>query len=140
MEYSVEDILNKLNSKQLHALIALYGLEKPHSKSTKSDLLNYIDSIKNKLDTKMLVNYFELKLKPIKIVNKDLSESIELSGSRESKIPRIRKETIQIKEPRQPKASVLNNDIKPVRKAGSKKIISNIPKSKTTKSYESESD
>jgi hypothetical protein len=75
--YTVEEILHKLKVSQLHKLITLYGLEKPHSKSTKEDLLKYIDVSKLSLDSKMLINYFELKLKSKSVVGKDTEISIE---------------------------------------------------------------
>ncbi len=67
MEHTVDEILAKLNLLQLKNLIALYGLEKPHSKSSKSDYVSYIQSSGIVLDPRMLVNYFNLTLKQKKI-------------------------------------------------------------------------
>lgn len=63
MEQTAEDILKKLNVTQLKDLISLYGLEKPHSKSTKGDYITYIQGSNISLDARMLVNYFDLQIK-----------------------------------------------------------------------------
>jgi hypothetical protein len=63
MEHTVDDVLHKLNIAQLKDLINLFGIEKPHSRSTKSDMLNHIKQSNSTLDAKMLMNYFNIQLK-----------------------------------------------------------------------------
>ncbi len=62
MTHSVEEVIKKLNITQLKSLIVLYGLQKPHSRSTKNDYVNYILSSGANLDSKMLINYFSLNV------------------------------------------------------------------------------
>ena len=63
MDYTIDELLQKLNIIQLKDLINLYGLEKPHSRSSKSDIISYIKASNILLDPRMLINYFSLKLK-----------------------------------------------------------------------------
>ncbi len=77
MDYSAEEILIKLNLSQLKNLIALYGLEKPHSKSSKSDHIEYIKKSNIALDPRMLVNYFGIDIKPKKII-KQKNENVSV--------------------------------------------------------------
>lgn len=72
MDYTTDEILLKLNLTQLKSLITLYGLEKPHSKSTKSDYITYIQSSDIVLDPRMLVNFFGLTLKQKKTGKTDM--------------------------------------------------------------------
>lgn len=79
MEFTVDEILTKLNLAQLKSLITLYGLEKPHSKSTKSDYIAYIQTSGIVLDPRMLINYFSLALKQKKIIKAGV-ESLDISN------------------------------------------------------------
>lgn len=61
---TTDEILPKLTLPQLRDLINLFGLTKPHSRSTKPDLINFIKSSNAVIDPKMLINYFKLTEKP----------------------------------------------------------------------------
>ncbi len=100
MDHTVDEILQKLNLTQLKSLIALYGLEKPHSKSTKNDYILYIQNSNISLDSRMLVNYFNLTLKQKKITKPDpeiSNEEVvkELSNITPKKISRSRSRSIK---------------------------------------------
>ncbi len=60
---TVDEILQKLKIPQLKELIGLFGLDTPHSKSKKHDLILYISAANLPLDSRMLINYFKLELK-----------------------------------------------------------------------------
>jgi hypothetical protein len=104
MDYSTEEILAKLNVTQLKSLVTLYGLEKPHSKSTKSDYVTYIQSSNISLDPRMLVNYFDLNLKPKKQSKSDDLESVtdDLSNVVLDEQPRARQSPIKTKRAKSP--------------------------------------
>ena len=72
MENSINEILHQLNSSQIKELIVLFDLEKPHSRSTKADLINHIKQSNASLDAKMLINYFKLQLKQKKEIKRDI--------------------------------------------------------------------
>ena len=77
MDHTVEEILAKLNLTQLKSLITLYSLEKPHSKSLKSDYITYIQSSNISLDPRMLVNFFGLNLKQKKVSKVDKADKVD---------------------------------------------------------------
>jgi len=99
MDNNIENILSKLNITQLKSLIDLYGLEKPHSKSTKKDYINYLLSSTANLDAKMLTNYFSLggnsqRPKAIKL-QKEVSENRSKRSSSQKKIVKESKKKVK---------------------------------------------
>ncbi len=67
---SIRSALSRLSLAQMKELLQLFGLEKPHSRSTKEDYITYILSSGRSLDATMLINFAnrDHKPKPIKAI------------------------------------------------------------------------
>ena len=102
MDISVEEVLNKLNVSQLKNLITLFGLEKPHSKSTKSDMINHIKNSGSALDAKMLINYFNLEIKQPKKAKQPKETKIHEVVVSES-VEEIKSNSIEVLPKKSPK-------------------------------------